>query len=449
MPHSHLTEDPIVLLAKAVCKSAGIEVTCTRDCEVLSEELRSFDGRFPVSVSTLRRFFGLIPRKSNFSTNTLNTLARYIGYPSYRNWKASMAPTSRDENLDKTPLPLQEQDHGPAKGSLPPPIREARALTDNPSQWSDEEAKQRVERFIDRFANPDHFHLTAQEFARLKAAVFMMYERGSFDMKLWLKFIEHDHLLRFVVEQFPPLDFMNSFGKDMMNSYLKVASTPSETLFGRGVLAAGLVAKDAPWEDVLPLLAEPSALNPSIHPLVQSRNLGILLLAGSDGVLSDHHTSHVRQLVLDGLRREEEIWPRWSNQNCYFAFNLADWAVLSGDREVVAAINENIQKFKDRIDWYRREVEMDTLLSIREMWNHLFLEEFTRAKILAQQIQWDQFHSMETRTLGLWYHSALWILGLARTEVSKANIQHCASLTGYRGFERRILSHVHASFLQD
>jgi hypothetical protein len=268
-------------------------------------------------------------------------------------------------------------------------------------------------------------------------------------MKLWLKFIEHDHLLRFVVEQFPPLDFMNSFGKDMMNSYLKVASTPSETSFGRGVLAAGLVAKDAPWEDVLPLLAEPSALNPSIHPLVQSRNLGILLLAGSDGVLSDHHTSHVRQLVLDGLRREEEIWPRWSNQNCYFAFNLADWAVLSGDREVAAAINENIQKFKDRIDWYRREVEMDTLLSIREMWNHLFLEEFTRAKILAQQIQWDQFHSMETRTLGLWYHSALWILGLARTEVSKANIQHCASLTGYRGFERRILSHVHASFLQD
>lgn len=446
MPHSHLTQDPIVLLANAVCMSAGIEVTCTRDCEVLSEELRSFDGRFPVSVSTLRRFFGLIPRKSNFSTTTLNTLARYIGYPSYRNWQATLASKNQVDKHDDAPQPQSTPAQGPPKNSLPTPIRQDRALNDHPSQWSEEEAKKRIERFIDRFANPEHFHLTAQEFSRLKAAVFMIYERGSFDMKLWLRFIEHDHLLRFVVEQFPPLDFMNSFGKDMMASYLKVASTPSETSFGRGVLAAGLVAKDAPWEDILPLLSKPSALNPSIHPLVQSRNLGILLLAGNDGALPLDHTNHVRELILDGLRREGDIWPRWANQNCYFAFNLADWAVLSGDREVVAAINENILKFKGRIDWYRLEVGMDTLLSIREMWNHLLLEDFARARILAQQIQWGQFHSMETRTLGLWYHSAMWLLGLARTEVSKANIHHCASLTGYRGFERRILSHLHESF---
>ena len=449
MPHSHLTQDPIVLLAQAVCKSAGIEVTCTRDCVVLSEEFRSFDGRFPVSVSTLRRFFGLIPRKGNFSTNTLNTLARYVGYPSYRNWQAALASTNPNEELGEAPPSPRDSNQGPVASNLPPPIRKGRALNDHPSQWSEEEAKKRIERFIDRFSNPDHFHLTAQEFARLKAAVFMIYERGSFDMKLWLRFIEHDHLLKFVVEQFPPLDFMNSFGKDMMASYLKVANTPSETSYGRGVLAAGLVAGDAPWEDILPLLSEPSALNPSIHPLVQSRNLGILLLAGSEGVLSEDHTFHVRQLVLDGLRREEDIWPRWANQNCYFAFNLADWAVLSGDREVVAAINDNIQKFKDRIDWYRREVGMDTLLSIREMWNHLFLEESTRAKILAQQIQWDQFHSMETRTLGLWYHSAMWILGLAPMGESKANIHHCASLTGYSGVERRILSYVNTFTLKN
>jgi len=233
MPHSHLTQDPIVLLANAVCMSAGIEVTCTRDCEVLSEELRSFDGRFPVSVSTLRRFFGLIPRKSNFSTTTLNTLARYIGYPSYRNWQATLASKNQVDKHNDASQPPSTPAQGPPKNSLPTPIRQDRALNDHPSQWSEEEAKKRIDRFIDRFANPEHFHLTAQEFSRLKAAVFMIYERGSFDMKLWLRFIEHDHLLRFVVEQFPPLDFMNSFGKDMMASYLKVASTPSETSLTR------------------------------------------------------------------------------------------------------------------------------------------------------------------------------------------------------------------------
>ena len=61
-------------LAKEVSRVSGLDVTCTRDCEVLGDELRAFDGRFAVSTSTLRRFFGLIPKKGNYSTNTLNTL---------------------------------------------------------------------------------------------------------------------------------------------------------------------------------------------------------------------------------------------------------------------------------------------------------------------------------------------------------------------------------------
>ena len=53
--------------------NSSLEVTCTRDCEVLSEELKAFDGRYPISVSTLRRFFNLIPKQGNFSKTTLNT----------------------------------------------------------------------------------------------------------------------------------------------------------------------------------------------------------------------------------------------------------------------------------------------------------------------------------------------------------------------------------------
>ena len=73
--------DLLARLLKDVERASGMEITCTRDCEVLSEELRAFDGRFPVSVSTLRRCFGLIEAPGNFSQTTLNTLARYVGPP--------------------------------------------------------------------------------------------------------------------------------------------------------------------------------------------------------------------------------------------------------------------------------------------------------------------------------------------------------------------------------
>lgn len=436
MPHSHLTEDPLVLLAKDVCKSAGFEVTCTRDCEILSDELRSFDGRFPISVSTLRRFFGLIPKQSAFSLTTLNSLARYVGYPSYQKWEAAQKTpqtetkphleTSRKEVSQFVSAPDQPAEYSSPVGFKPP------------SQWSEAEAKQRIARFIERFSNPEDFHLTTQEFARLKEAVFHLYEKGTFDMALWLKFIEHQHLLRFVVEQFPPLDYLSTFGRAIMSTYLRIAESPTDVMFGQGVMAAGMVAQDANWGDVLPLLTSPEALNPSIHPLVQSRNLGLWLLAGRDKAIPEEALLNVRSFILDGLKRDEQIWPRWANQNCYFAFNLADWGILSEDREIVAAITDNIESFKKRADWYQRDVAMDTMLSLRLVWNHLFLGDKTKAKIIAQQFQWSEFRSMETRTLGMWYHSALQILQLAPAPVCRANVQHCATLTGYSGFERRI-----------
>ena len=63
MPATPPIPEALTQLAQAVEQTAGLEVTCTRDCEVLSDELRPFDGRYPISVSTLRRFFNLIPKQ--------------------------------------------------------------------------------------------------------------------------------------------------------------------------------------------------------------------------------------------------------------------------------------------------------------------------------------------------------------------------------------------------
>lgn len=39
---------------------------------MLSDQLSTFDSRYPVSVSTLRRFFGLVANQGKFSRTTLN-----------------------------------------------------------------------------------------------------------------------------------------------------------------------------------------------------------------------------------------------------------------------------------------------------------------------------------------------------------------------------------------
>ena len=409
-------------LAKEVSRVSGLDVTCTRDCEVLGDELRAFDGRFSVSTSTLRRFFGLIPKKGHYSTNTLNTLARYVGYASFRAW------CQRPDSGVLVPN-LQEPSFRPI---------EETARKKSPRMWSNREGHAQVERFVKRFADPKDFHLTTREFRRLKEAMFTIYERGSMDMGLWLKLTEYPHLLRFIVEQFPPLDFLASFGQTMVDSYSEQGTSPGEIAFAQSLKAAGLVAQDAPWNRVLEGFPRLHQLNPGIHPLVQSRQLGIAMLAESEGHGLDSEEPSSADTAMEGLLNERKLWPRWSNQSCYFAFNLADWAILSDELDVVHAISQNIEEFQSSQDWYNRDSNLDTILNLRQAWNWIALDQKPKALGLLKSLDWLSFESMETRTLLLWYHSAKWVLNIEPKEVCKANMNQATSVTQYHGLKRRI-----------
>ena len=119
----------------------------------------------------------------------------------------------------------------------------------------------------------------------LKAAVFDIYERGNVDVAQWMQVVSHEHLLRFVVEQFPPLDFMNTFGGPMVEEFNKVFRAPSDAMYGHGILASGLIAKDEPWSRVLNHLPQLSALNPGIQNLVTAKNT--LFVPDPEGPLED------------------------------------------------------------------------------------------------------------------------------------------------------------------
>ena len=435
MPQTTLSDNPLRSLAKQVGLAAGMEVTCTRDCEVLSEEFKAFDGRFPISVSTLRRFFGLIPSKSKFSKTTLNTLARYIGHPSYHAWEQHRL--SVESGPHSPTVDTAADNKMVTEGWSPKELQEF-----SPGAWNEELAKEKVRAFIQRHQNPKNFKLTTREFGRLKQVVFHFYRKGSFDMELWLEFIKHAHLMQFVIEQFPPLDFLNSFGRPMMDTYLRSAKTPHQLAFGRGVIAAGLVAKGSPWTDVFSWLPNQCEINPSIHPLAQARNLGIHLLAATSGQKNAMESHEIRGVILHGLENDTTLWPRWANQNCYFAFNLAEWAVLSWDKEIIAAVQQNIDNFRQRQDWYNRDSTLDTLLDLRQVWNLIVLGQKAQAKELAETIAWSEFVTMETRTLSMWFHLAQYVLGIAPKEISMANFQHNSVLTGYQGLTDLILNNV-------
>ena len=435
--------DLLARLLKDVERTSGMEITCTRDCEVLSEELRAFDGRFPVSVSTLRRCFGLIEAKGSFSQTTLNTLARYVGHPSFRAWSSNLhdsgtAVSSRNlaqfSGLGKVNLSPEASATSPQPTEMPT----ARRGADDVMPKSAVEAQAIVESFIHRFVDPKQFHLSPKEFSILKAAVFDIYERGNFDVAQWMQVVSHEHLLRFVVEQFPPLDFMNTFGWPMVEAFNEVFRAPSDAMYGHGLLASGLVARDEPWSRVGNHLPELNALNPGIHPLVQARAIGIQLLAAQEGNSRESRWEQAKSLALQGLREDKNIWPRWAHQNCYFAFNLADWAVLSGDREIIEAVSGNIQAFRAQQDWYNRSGVIETILSIRQVWNWISLDRKDDALQLMESVEWPILHSFEVRTLGMWYHAASLVLGLAPKELCEANLWYAVNLTGYAGFGRRI-----------
>ena len=257
-------------------------------------------------------------------------------------------------------------------------------------------------------------------------------------MELWGEFKKLPHIHRFVVEQFTPLDFMSSFGNPMMEEYLAIAKTREQKLFARGVIASGMVARGEPWSQIVPYLSTIEILSPSIHPLVQARQLGITLLMHSEMDTPKEEKERVRQLCLRGLREDLQIWPQWSHQNCYFAFNLTDWAALAKDLEVVQACKENIERFRSNQDLYSRDERIDRVIDLRMIWNTMLLGDFVTAKRLFKALEWTTFHTMETRALNIWYQAARAYFVPGESELAVAEFYHAGMLTGYKGFVKRI-----------
>ena len=106
--------------------------------------------------------------------------------------------------------------------------------------------------------------------------------------------------------------------------------------------------------------------------------------------------------------------------------------------EVIEACTENIERFRSTQDPYSRDERIDAVIELRMIWNGMLLGDFASAKRHFHALEWTTFHTMETRALTIWYQAARAYFMPEESELAVAEFYHAGTLTGYKGFVKRI-----------
>lgn len=406
-------KETIVDLRRRVELSLGFDITSTRDCEVLSMELERFDRRFSLSVSTLRRFFGLIEQKNNYSLSTLNSLARFAGYSSFKNWEASRDNTIIEEPKAKSESRTDSESVADIVASLDDLLE---TLIRNPS-----------------------LRLSASQLKSTTESTIMLYKLNAFPEWLWKKTHRHP-IVRLLAEYIPPLDYMGSFGKDLMQDYLDTSNTTQEKMFSQGLLMITDLYVGKEKADTLRKLPMITELSQKIHPMPQARILGLNLLAQTEGVETDNNTlENFRTLIYEGINNEEAIWPREAVTTCPFIFKIIEWITLANDKELCEEAILGIQNYRTRQDFATRQFTIDNIMDLRLAWCYYLTGREMEARALLDSVSPERFPSHEERTLGIWYYSLLQKIGSPkRKKSSLISLDLLTSQTGYIGLSSRL-----------
>lgn len=75
-----------ILLRKGVLLHCGIDEINDEGCKVISVQVFERDQNY-ISLSNIKRFFGLLPVANEFSPFVLNSLSQFIGYDHWFDFK--------------------------------------------------------------------------------------------------------------------------------------------------------------------------------------------------------------------------------------------------------------------------------------------------------------------------------------------------------------------------
>ncbi|MAO46678.1 MAG: hypothetical protein CL823_05955 [Crocinitomicaceae bacterium] len=407
--------DTISELSKSVELKLGFDITSTRDCEVLAMELERFDRRFSLSVSTLRRFFGLIPKKSEYSLSTLNSLARFTGFTSFKNWEESRASFPVIEKIESQKITVKSN---------------SQTVSDIIESLDD---------MIETLLRNPSLRLSAAQLKSTRESAITLYKLNAMPEWLWKKANRHP-IVRLLFEYFPPLDYLNTFGADLMRDYYETSNSLQEKMFSLGLLTISQLYQAKETAKTFKTLPPVLELTQAIHPMPQARILGLHLLAQSEGIETEVNTApNFRTLIFEGINNEEAIWPRWAVTTCPFIFKIIEWVTLANDKSLCEEAILGIQNYRTRQDFATRQFSVDNIMDLRLSWCYYLTERELEAKALLDSVSPDRFPAHEERTLGIWYYSLLEKIGSSKRRKSNLILLDLlTSQTGYIGLSSRL-----------
>lgn len=324
MPRAHVEsnepyyERAIFALKSDVVRKVGFEVRTVKECKILSVEIERHDRRFPLAVSTLRRFFQLIPSDSKFSISTLNTLARFAGKRAFSYYlDLTKAESLRNNNRIGT------ETYQTQEGILPDELPQLVDLLEMAPYAA---------------PGPDFLQELAKSTARAYADSRVMTET----------FIERlaasKRLRAVIIERYPPLDWLanGQIGAQVLERYLAHAEHQNERDYAIGLLAQGALF-EGDLEQCTKWLNHYSGIDedPMEPPVHQSRACGILWLVSLWNEDLAMKTRCFKDLVHHILPKDSIHFPA-------FAAAVVRIVIISGNKELIkitrTAIGDAMQR---------------------------------------------------------------------------------------------------------
>ncbi|MAU75391.1 MAG: hypothetical protein CL831_00790 [Crocinitomicaceae bacterium] len=382
-----ITPTPATIKLRAdVENKLGFEVTCTRDCIILSQELKRFDQRFSLSVSTLRRFFGIIKQNSPLSYTSLNALARYTGAPSYDKWNNHhfhKAAETKKENHEifKPENTIKDFDTSPA------------TIT---------KTIQAIEQILNQFKHKGNFIISPQKLREINQLTFYLLRINAYPTETWKK-LNRTPKARIFSLAFPPMDFLHGVGKPYMEDYLATATSEEEKMFANSLIAAGSIYTGGNINAAVQGLKLIDRYDAALHPTPQARMLGLNLLALKNGIKTKtNQKKGFRKLIITGIQKDTELW---STRVHIFKLRIAEWLILSNDTGLLNEYYNSIEAMKSSQEMAYKYDRLDPSYEIFQAWILYLLHKKDEAIQIIESIDLAKLAIHEERTLSIYYYS--------------------------------------------
>ena len=384
-----------IRLRSDVENKLGFEVTCTRDCIILSQELKRFDQRFSLSVSTLRRFFGIIKQNSPTSYTSLNALARYTGAPSYDKWndlhfQKINKKGKKTSEIFKDEITFKDFVLSSDFNTRPETITSSIQI---------------INEILNLVEKKETFQLSAQKLREINKLTYNLIKIDAYPNEVW-KRLNRIPRARIFTEAFPPIDFLDGIGEMYMQDYLETSSTEEERMFATALIAAGSIYTGSNLKSAVKNLKPIEKYDTTIHPSPQARVLGLNLLALKNGVKTEtNQKKDFRRLILEGINDETEIWPKWSGLANIFKLKLAEWLILSNDVELLQAFYSSIKTLKSSQAITYKHDQFDVSFEIFNAWALFLIDKKKEAMDTIESIDLEKLSIHEERTISIYYYA--------------------------------------------